>query len=518
MEERQSQGKAELSLYPYQRGLGLVLPVFSLPSPYGIGTMGKAAFDFIDYLKAAHIRYWQILPLGPVAFGNSPYSALSSYGGNPLLIDLDQLKNEGLLEEKDLADLSKGDPSRVDYPALFKTRPLVFQRAFSHFEERVKTDLGLALAYEVFLQENSFWLRDYALYCLIRKDQGKKPWNQWPEGLRKREKEVLKALERARQRDLQYESFLQFIFFRQWEKLKSYAKKAGVLLIGDLPIYVAMDSADAWVNPDLLQLDPEGRPLFVSGAPPDYYNLDGQKWGNPLYDWPAIREEKNQFWIDRLGFSLRLFDLLRLDHFLAYEHYWKIPAGASTAREGKWEKGPGLDFFKSLEKALGPLPLIVEDLGAVDEKVIELREKTGFAGMCPLEFAFSSKDSPYLPHHFIRRSAAYSSTHDQEPLKGWWDNQDPWRREEIREYFHLGEGESVPWAMIRALALSRADLCLFSFQDIAGMGEEGRINVPGTVGENWTWRMGPHYRDLGHEEELRALSIESGRSDGKQAG
>lgn len=511
MDDKQMHFQAELTPFPYERGIGLLLPLFSLPSPYGIGTLGKAAFDFIDYLHRAGIGYWQILPIGPTIFGNSPYSSLSSYGGNPLFLDLDELTNKGLLKEEEKDHCTVEDPSRVDYSALYKNRPPLFQKAFDRFKKKKEEDLTLAMDYEGFLQENDDWLRDYALFCVIRKKQGQKPWTIWPKELKNREDEAILAFEKAHENDLQYEKFLQFIFFQQWEKLKSYAHQKGISLIGDFPIYLALDSADVWKNPDLFQLDEKGNPLFVSGAPPDYYNEDGQKWDNPLYHWPAIQAEGYSFWTSRLRFSLKRFDLLRLDHFLGYEHYWKIPAGDPTARGGFWEKGPGLQLFQALESALGPLPFFAEDLGAVDEKVIALREKTGFAGMCPIEFAFSSKDSPYLPHHYLRRSVACTSTHDSEPLKSWWDHQDPWRREEIRAYFHLTEEEDVPWAIMRALSLSRADLCLFSMQDILGLGNEGRINIPGTVGENWTWRMLPDYQCFGREEELKKLSKESGR-------
>lgn len=498
----------------YERGLGILLPIFSLPSPHGIGTLGKDAFAFLDFLHDAGVRYWQILPLNPTGYGNSPYAGLSSWAGNPNLIDLDQLATEGFLEPAELEALDQQvreaaqnhGADRIAYETVIPARAVLLRRAFQRARQKEEGDLS------AFIQAHRHWLEDYALYSAIKDDQEGRAWTDWPREIKLREPQALQAWRRAHRESIEAVCWEQFKFYQQWERLKRAADEKGVLFIGDIPIYVAMDSADVWTNPGVFQLDRECVPIAVAGVPPDAYSADGQLWGNPLYRWEALKETDYSFWISRLAHSMKLYHVLRLDHFIGFSRYWRVPAGAATAKEGQYLPGPGMDFFQTAERALGPLPILVEDLGVVDESVVRLRQQTGFPGMCPITFAFGGEDSDYLPHNLKRRAVVYSSTHDAEPLKGWWDETaSAHEREKMSAYFGLEGEEGVLWGILRGVSSSVADLCIFPMQDLLMLGNEARMNRPGTVGDNWCWRLRPEdgWRTLtGH---IRAMALRYGR-------
>lgn len=504
----------QLTMVDYERGMGVLLPLFSLPSPHGIGTMGAAAFSFIDFLAEAGARYWQILPLNPTGYGESPYASHSSWAGNAFFIDLDTLVASGFLSSDDLLPLDyavemeervKGRDC-VAYHAVKRYRKGLLKKAFS----RAQTVESKALS--AFFAAHDDWLHDYALYRVIRETQDGRAWREWPEPLKRREPAALSAFEAAHPNEMAYVYWEQFIFFEQWNALKTYAHAKGVQIIGDIPIYVALDSADCWAHPEAFQLDETLAPQAVAGVPPDIYSAEGQLWGNPLYDWDALRERGYDFWIARLVHMMRLYDVIRLDHFIGFSRYWSVPATETTARHGAYVNGPGMDFFRAAERALGPLPILVEDLGVMDESVIRLRRQTGFPGMCPITFAFGEEDSEYLPHNHERRSSVYTSTHDSETLKGWWDEvATEEEKERMISYFGLNAQEGMLWGILRGVCGSVAELCIFSMQDLLMLGNEARINRPGTVGGNWSWRLESSAERHELVKRIRTMAMRYGR-------
>lgn len=467
------------------RRAGVLMPVFSLPSPYGIGTMGAAAREFILFLEAAGQRYWQTLPLGPTSYGDSPYQSFSSRAGNPYFIDLDELAAEGLLEREEYQGLDWGaDPERVDYGLLYQTRYPVLRRACTRLLA------GDRREFDHFCQEHRDWLEDYALFMAIKDSQGGVAWSQWPEGLRLRRPRELERARRELAEAVTFWKAVQYLFFRQWGALRAFAHVHHVDIVGDLPIYVSLDSADVWASPEQFQLDETLTPTEVAGCPPDGFSADGQLWGNPLFRWDRMREEGYRWWVDRVAFQFRLYDVLRIDHFRGFDEYYAIPYGEDTARNGRWRPGPGMEFFRAMEAKLGRPRIIAEDLGFLTPTVHQLLADTGFPGMRVLQFAFDSRDSTsaYLPHCFIRHCVAYTGTHDNDTIQGWMATAPAESVRRAREYLRLNRREGYHWGMLRSLWASVADLTVVQAQDLLGLGNEARINEPSTVGTNWLWR------------------------------
>ncbi len=464
------------------------MPISSLPSPYGIGTLGAAAREFVDFLVRGGQSCWQILPVGPTSYGDSPYQSFSSFAGNPYFIDLDLLAKDGLLKPAEYRDLPWGDdPGAADYLALYENRFSVLRLACSRLTEgdlsRLEREGG----------DLSGWLEDYALFMALKQSHGGRPWLEWPEELRLRRPA---ALERARKElagEIAFWKAVQYLFFTQWRDLKRCANRRGVSIIGDLPIYVSADSADVWASPEQFQLDPDGRPTEVAGCPPDGFAADGQLWGNPLFDWERMKADGYQWWIRRIAAQFQLFDVLRIDHFRGFDEYYAIPAGDDTARNGRWRPGPGIGFFRAVEAALGPRDIIAEDLGFLTSSVRELLAQTGYPGMKVLEFAFDSRDTGggYLPHCYTPHCVAYTGTHDNDTILGWMASAPAEDAALAKAYLRLSKQEGYHWGMMRSAWASVASLAVMQFQDLLGLGSEGRMNTPSTLGGNWRWRALP---------------------------
>ena len=462
--------------------------ISSLPSPYGIGTMGRAARDFVDFLADGGQSCWQLLPIGHTSYGNSPYQAFSSYAGNPYFIDLDELAAQDLLLPEEYRNLDWGnDPARVDYARQYQNRYSVLRLAC----RRLWTREGERVAQ--FSRENAQWLPDYALFMALKRSHGGASWQEWPEEERLRHPA---ALEHARQElaaEIEFWSCVQYLFFRQWDALKKYANCRGITLIGDLPIYVAGDSADVWAAPEQFQLDEDCRPKAVAGCPPDAFSADGQLWGNPLFDWERMKGEGYAWWLRRIAFQFCLYDTLRIDHFRGFDAYYAIPAKDTTARNGQWRQGPGIDFFRAVQQTLGQKDIIAEDLGYLTDSVRQLLRETGYPGMKVLEFAFADREngSDYLPHCYTPHCVVYTGTHDNDTIQGWMRSAAPCEVEYAKDYLRLSEREGYHWGMIRSAWASAADLAVIQLQDLLGLGSEGRMNHPATTSGNWEWRTLP---------------------------
>lgn len=465
------------------RSGGILLPIFSLPSPHGIGTLGAEARRFVDFLADAGQRYWQILPVCPTSYGDSPYSSFSTFAGNPYFIDLDQLALDGLLTSLEIKAAGFAKNEGVDYADLFAKRFPLLRKAFTRFEQQPPEDFA------DFCADNP-WLEDYALFMVIKDDHAGASWLDWPEDLRRRWPEALERVRRDHARDLEFWRCVQYLFFRQWRELKRYANDRGVQIIGDLPIYVALDSVDVWAAPEQFQLDEALRPTEVAGCPPDGFTADGQLWGNPLYDWERMRQDGYGWWMERFRRHCEIYDVVRIDHFRGFEAYYAIPYGDATARNGRWREGPGLDFFRAVERHVGKPPIIAEDLGFLTDGVRQLLRDTGFPGMKVLEFAFDSReDSDYLPHNYTRQCVCYTGTHDNSTVLGWAQCANPDDVRYATEYLRATPKEGLNWAMMRGAWSSVADLAVVQMQDVLGLDDSARINTPSTVGENWRWRM-----------------------------
>ncbi|MBR6113660.1 MAG: 4-alpha-glucanotransferase [Oscillospiraceae bacterium] len=469
------------------RKSGILLHITSLPTPHGIGTLGKDAYRFVDFLRAAGQSCWQILPLGPTGYGDSPYQTDSSFAGNPYLIDLDLLAEEGLLTGEEIAAASMGDdPHAVDFAALYAARWPLLRQAFRRGWSRDRE------AAEAFYRENESWLRPYALFFAAKRRFGMRPWTEWEEGLRSfpAGSDLLRWEDELRE-DRELCIFLQYHFYRQWDALRAYVRDSGIEIIGDVPIYVPMDSADVWSERELFELDDQCRPTEVAGVPPDYFNEDGQLWGNPLYDWKEMERRGFDWWIRRLKAAGRLYDVVRIDHFRGLESFWAVPYGDRTARQGRWRPGPGKAFISAVRTALPELKLIAEDLGYLTPEVRELREFSGFPGMKILQFAFDpSGDSEYLPHRIGPNSVCYCGTHDNTPLGQWLAETDEKTLAFAREYLGLNEEEGYRYGLLRAGMGCASDLFVSQMQDWLDLGTAGRMNEPGILGcGNWCWRM-----------------------------
>ena len=494
------------------RGAGILLSITSLPSKYGIGCFSKSAYDFVDWLKAAGQTYWQILPLGPTSYGDSPYQSFSTYAGNPYFIDLEALIEEGVLtrEECEKADMGE-EEGTIDYKKMYEGRYPLLRKAYE------RSNISQNPDYIRFMEENDWWLSDYALFMAVKGRFDGAPWTEWAQDIRLRWGYAMDYYRRELYFDIEFQQYLQFTFYKQWQALKDYANRQGVRIIGDIPIYVAMDSADAWAHPELFQLDQDNVPLAVAGCPPDGFSAVGQLWGNPLYRWDYHRQTGYDWWMKRLAHCFSLYDVVRIDHFRGFDEYYSIPYGAKSAIGGHWEKGPGMDLFRRMREVLGEKEVIAEDLGYVTDSVRQLVRDTGFPGMKVLEFAFDSRDSgcanDYLPHNYTENCVAYTGTHDNETIRGWFESIREDERRLARAYIcdKYTPRQYLHTSFISLIMASRANLCVIPIQDYMGYDNTCRMNKPSTVGINWKWRLksGELTEDL--QKEIRAITRRYGR-------
>jgi 4-alpha-glucanotransferase len=470
---------------PDQRSAGLLLHPTSLPGPYGIGDLGPGAYAWVDALVAARQTWWQILPLGPTGYGDSPYQCFSAFAGNRYLISPELLVRDGFIREDDLAGVSF-PPHFVDFGAVIPFKTALLARAWENFLAGAAA--SLRSPFETFCVQEARWLNDFALFSALKDAYGGANWQDWPRELMLREPTALRDARRQLSRAVGLHQFTQFLFFRQWKELKHYANSRGVYFIGDVPIFVASDSADVWSNPELFLLDNERRPTFVAGVPPDYFSATGQRWGNPLYNWEALKKSRYAWWMARLRAMLTQVDIVRLDHFRGFEAYWEIPAERPTAEVGRWVSVPGADFLNTVREAFGGLPLIAEDLGLITPEVDALRVQFHLPGMRILHFAFyGDPDDRFLPHNYEPNTVAYSGTHDNDTTIGWYATLQEHERRFLHRYLPYGCGD-IAWDLIRLAWSSVADRALAPLQDVLSLGSEGRMNMPGRESGNWSWR------------------------------
>lgn len=469
-----------------KRSSGILLPIFSLPSPYGIGTLGRAAYDFVDFLVDAGQSWWQILPVGPTSYGDSPYQSFSTFAGNPYFIDLDMLIEDGLLEKADISSVTwYGHPSYVDYEKMWEHRYPILKKAVQNSRGYDDND------FKEFVDKNRGWLFDYALFMSVKALFDNKPWTEWEdEEIRLHKEEAVSKYSEKLSDDILFYEYLQYLFFKQWDALKEYAKEKGIGIIGDIPIYVALDSADVWSDPKQFKLDEKNLPKDVAGVPPDYFSEDGQLWGNPLYDWDFMKADGFGWWIRRIEGAAKLYDVIRIDHFRGFESFWAVPYGSTTAKNGKWVKGPGMDLVNVLKNWFWNIQFIAEDLGILTDDVRSLLKDSTFPGMKVLEFAFDSKEpSDYLPHNYDKNCICYAGTHDNDTLAGWLDTADDDDIKFAMAYLNVDDKTDLPDAIIRAGMASTANLFVAQIQDYLELDSSARINVPGTLGDNWKWRI-----------------------------
>jgi len=492
------------------RSAGILLPVSSLPSKYGIGAFSGEAKETLRMIARAGQQYWQILPLGPTGYGDSPYQSFSAFAGNPYFIDLDALAAEGLLQREEYAEIDFGaDEGRTDYAKLYRERYKVLRKAWARSAYREET------AYQAFVRENEDWLADYTLFCALKAAMGGRSWLEWPREIRLREKAALSAWAEKSREEMEFQAFLQYVFDRQWRGIRDFAHGLGLRIIGDIPIYVASDSADAWSRPELFQNDEEHRPVAVAGCPPDAFSADGQLWGNPLYDWDYHEQTGFAWWKKRMAHCLKLYDVVRIDHFRGLDEYYSVKAGEKTAVHGQWRPGPGMKLIRALRELpeLKEDSVIAEDLGYMTPSVEQLVRDSGFPGMKVIEFAFDSREGGnYLPHSYERRSVVYTGTHDNQTLRAWYDELTPEDRQYAVDYLgRAPEGDDIPLAFIRLALGSVSDLAVIPLQDYLGLGAEGRMNHPSTMGGNWTWRLKPGQFTEELADGIRALTKLYGR-------
>lgn len=479
---------AEKTYEPLTRLSGILLHPTSLPSPYGIGDLGEDAYDFVDFLEKSGQKLWQILPLNPTGFGDSPYQGFSAFAGQPLLISPTHLLKLGLITEDDLKDCPVTNPKQVDYGTIIPWKTALFKKAYEQYLHT--SDKMLLEEFDAFYKSNRFWLDDYALFMACKEVHGGDSWQNWKKEYRKPTNSFKKHLYTALKAEIGYYYFIQFIFFKEWYALKEYANEKGIKIIGDIPIFVSMDSADVWANQHLFQLDSEGFPTVVAGVPPDYFSETGQLWGNPLYDWSAHASSGYEWWISRIHNQLDLLDYLRIDHFRGFEAFWAVPYGEETAVNGTWRRGPREDLFLAIEKALGSdLPIIAEDLGIITPEVEHLRDMFHFPGMKVLQFAFEGlEESSFLPHQFTTTNCVcYTGTHDNDTSAGWYQTAPEASKDKIRRYLNT-DGGRINMDFIRMCLGTIAAYAIFPLQDALGIGKEGRMNTPGVAAANWAWR------------------------------
>ncbi len=494
------------------RGAGILLPITSLPSKYGIGCFSQSAYDFVDWLKEAGQCYWQILPLVPTSFGDSPYQSFSTYAGNPYFISLEELTEEGVLTEKECRAVDFGeDPHDIDYEKMYLGRYPLLRKAYERSKISENQD------YLKFVEDNGWWLKDYALFMAVKDRFEGKPWTEWAEDIRLRWNNAMDYYRGELYFDIEFHQYLQYQFHKQWTKLKAYANEKGIKIIGDIPIYVAMDSADAWAHPELFQLDENNVPVAVAGCPPDGFAAEGQLWGNPLYRWDYHESTGYQWWMERLSYCFKLYDVVRIDHFRGFDEYYSIPYGAVNAINGTWKKGPGIKLFNRMKEVLGEQQVIAEDLGYVTDSVRQLVKDSGFPGMKVLEFAFDSRDtgsaSDYLPHNYTENCVAYTGTHDNETLAGWFSSISKEEMDMARDYLcdQYTPKKYLYKPFISLIMRSRAKLCVIPMQDYLGYDNSCRMNRPSTVGINWKWRITDQELTDGLKMELYETARRFGR-------
>jgi 4-alpha-glucanotransferase len=495
----------------FERSSGILLHPTSLPGPGGIGTLGKEAFWFVDLLAEMKQKLWQVLPLYPTGFGDSPYQALSAFAGNPLFISLEKLHEEGLLEKKDMDTAKKFPAEFVDFSLVRSNRNLLFRKAFKNFMNYAGTEELKEL--EAFIKQNSEWLNDFVLFMAVKEYQNLKSWNEWDKGIRLRQSGAISKFRGLLKDDIKYHCFLQFYFFRQWNALKEYATKKGIKIIGDNPIYMAYDSADVWSHSELFELDKNHVPTKVAGVPPDNFSETGQLWGCPIYNWKKHKETGYAWWIKNLSASFAMTDFVRIDHFIGFERYWAIPYGEKTAINGKWEKGPGLGFFKTLRKTLGDIPMIAEDLGVMTKGVTKIKDQMGFPGMKLLQEAFNGNpDHPFLPHNYSEAYIAYTGTHDNDTCLGAYRKMPAAHKRFMKEYLNISlRSREIVWHLIRAAWSSDACMAIIPMQDLLGLGSEARMNTPGTLCNNWKWRFKKEMLNEKHSSRLKQLTEQYNR-------
>lgn len=469
----------------FVRGAGILLPITSLPSCYGIGTLGKPAFEFINFLKSAGQKYWQVLPVGPTSYGDSPYQSFSAFAGNPYFIDFDILIAEGLLTKEEVSAFDWGtDPENVDYAKQFQSRFPILRKAFRRSKHSDKEE------YKIFCEKNAFWLPNYSLYMALKFYFDNHEWLLWPEDIRFYKPQAVQHYEEKLKEEIDFWKFCQFKFFEQWEALKNYANENGIQIIGDIPIYVALDSADVWASADLFQLDENRHPTKVAGVPPDAFSTTGQLWGNPLYNWQVMEQDGFAWWKRRMEFSAKLYDVIRIDHFIGVVQYYAIPAGDDTAENGSWQEGPGKKLTDAINQAIGDAKVIAEDLGVAVPKVTKLLQKNGYPGMKIIQFAFDGNpENWHLPYLYTANMVVYGGTHDNDTLVGFYQSRKRKELKFIMDYLNVKHKKEIPWAIVRTLYQSTADTVIFQVQDVLELPNSARINVPSTIGTNWLWRM-----------------------------
>lgn len=496
------------------RKSGILMHISSIPSSHGIGTMGKAARDFVDFLQESGQSYWQILPICPTSYGDSPYQSYSAFAGNPYFIDLDELNNMGLLEAKDYEGVDwESTDEKVNYGVLYEKRYPILRKAAINFLDESSEE------FEKFCKENEDWLPEFALFMALKDVHEGKPWSEWKEEYRNRDKEAIEQAKNKYKMEINLWKVYQYLFFKEWGELKKYANNRDIHIIGDLPIYVSLDSVDVWAHPELFQLDENKIPTKVAGCPPDAFSEDGQLWGNPLYNWDYMEQTDFQWWINRIQYLCKVYDVLRIDHFRGFDSYYAIPYGESTARNGVWKQGPGMKLFNKVEETIGRQHIIAEDLGYLTKSVREMLKDSGFPGMKVLEFAFDSRDSgcasDYLPHNYPENCVAYTGTHDNETIVGWWKSITPAERKLARDYLcdYATPEEELYKSFISLIMRSSAKVCVIPMQDYMGLDNRFRMNKPSTVGINWKWRI--KKRDLTKklQKEIHDVTLRYGRKN-----
>lgn len=470
----------------FERSSGILLHPTSLPSPYGIGTLGKEAYAFIDFLKDSSQKLWQTFPLGPTGYGDSPYQCFSAFAGNPLLIDLDILIEEGLLEKSEIFPPNFQNNS-IDYGALINFKLPLLKKSYNKFcNQHIHSKEN---EFKIFNNKNHFWLHDYALYRAIKDYLGGDSWLKWENNIKFREPETLRKFEILLESEINFHKYMQFQFFKQWYSLKNYANKNNIKIIGDIPIFVSLDSSDAWANPEMFLFDEERNPVKVAGVPPDYFSATGQLWGNPLYNWDYLEKTNFHWWIKRIEMNFEISDIVRIDHFRGFESYWAVPSHEKTAINGEWIKCPGKKMFEEIEKKLGKKAVIAEDLGIITPEVEDLRDNFNFPGMKILQFAFNpNEDNPYLPHNHIKNCVIYTGTHDNDTTLGWYNNLKIEEKDFIKKYLKLDSDNNISWDLIQSAWSSVANLAICPLQDLLSLDSSGRMNTPGVASNNWLWR------------------------------
>jgi 4-alpha-glucanotransferase len=506
----------------FPRASGILLHPTSFPGRFGVGDLGREAYQFADFLAGTGQSLWQILPLGPTGYGNSPYTCLSVFAGNPLLISLERLADDGFLEPADLADVPSSPGDRVHYGSVIKFKMPLLRKSFDAFQKKAAP--GEQEQFEAFCQQNASWLETYSLFMALKDAHGLAAWHTWEEDVRRRQSKSLERWSKKLSNEICYHQYQQYQFFKQWSELKKYCNERGIRLIGDVPIFIAFDSAEVWSRPEMFYLDAGGKPTVVAGVPPDYFSKTGQLWGNPLYRWDVMAGEGYAWWIERLRATHALVDIIRLDHFRGFEKYWEVPGTDTTAMNGRWVPGPGAELFDAVQKALGALPIIAEDLGVITPEVDALRDQLSFPGMRVLQFAFGSdpKADDYKPHNYPRNCVVYTGTHDNNTTVGWFrgsaigdstlssEEKEGERRLALK---YVGtDGREINWDFIRLALMSVADAAIIPMQDVLGLGSEARMNLPGTAEGNWCWRLVPDMLTGEINDRLKEVTALYGRS------